>query len=277
MAGPETTRLDNRRWPHRSSHIVPLLTLRYKSCTHCCLGKLAVCNALGAGGPSAAKDASLFPRERRLSAGSQVYIEGERVDTLMVIAHGGAFRYKMLPDGRRQILDFLISGDVIALPDPQMTAIGYSVEAMTALSLCVFPARQLRRLVEGHRDIGCGLWAVERYNQNRLLEHFASIGRRSALERLAHLLLEIHYRLADRGLASEKAFLFPASQYQIGDAINLTNAHVSRLFRRLKDDGIAEISCGQVVLLDRERLCALCGFDDAYLCLDCLRAAHNVA
>jgi CRP-like cAMP-binding protein len=183
----------------------------------------------------------------------------------------------MLPDGRRQILDFLIPGDVIALPDLQMTAIGYSVEAMTSLSLCVFPARRLRRLVEDNRDIFCGLWAVERYNQNRLLEHFASIGRRNALERLAHLLLEIHYRLTDRGLAGEKAFLFPASQYEIGDAINLTNAHVSRLFRRLKDDGIAEISCGQVVLHARKRLCELCGFDDAYLCLDCLRAAHNAA
>lgn len=233
------------------------------ACAMCSLRRLTLCE--GSTTTASRGWGHIAPVERRHAARNQILIEGEPANDLSVISRGWAFRYKMLADGRRQIIDFLIPGDVLTLPKERPIGVSYSVEALTSVVTCSLPSHGVRDAFDARDDRHGWVAGREAQIERRVMEHFASVGRRDAMERLAHLLLEIHWRMTVRGLTIGNSCVFPASQHQIGDAIALTNAHVSRLLRRLKEQGIVEASNSTIEIHDIERLRDLCAFDDSYL------------
>ena len=96
-------------------------------------------------------------------------------------------------------------------------------------------------------------------------EHLIDVGRRSALERVAHFLLELLTRLQAIGLADERSYRMPLTQELIGDALGLSVPHVNRTLRQLREDGLVSIDGQMVVIRDIEALAALADFEKAYL------------
>lgn len=97
-----------------------------------------------------------------------------------------------------------------------------------------------------------------------LIEHLTNLGRRGALARVAHLLLELDARLRSVALAQEGGFDCPLTQYHIADALGLTAIHVNRMLRELREADLLHFHRGHVELTNRDELIALAGFDPTY-------------
>ncbi|WP_292363691.1 Crp/Fnr family transcriptional regulator, partial [Methylophaga sp. UBA1464] len=97
--------------------------------------------------------------------------------------------------------------------------------------------------------------------QSMLIERVINIGRRSAVERLAHFIVEMKVRLN----VDTDQFELPMNQTVIGDTLSLSSVHVSRTFKVLRDEGLLESHNGNIQILDLEGLIEISGFDRNYL------------
>jgi CRP-like cAMP-binding protein len=108
------------------------------------------------------------------------------------------------------------------------------------------------------------LWAASR-DEAMVVEHLVGLGRRSAMERTAHFLLELGSRLTLVGLATREGYACPLSQYLLADALGLTAVHLNRVLRQLRELGLLTFRNGEVKFDDFERLVEMAAFDTAYL------------
>ena len=99
----------------------------------------------------------------------------------------------------------------------------------------------------------------------RLAEHLTDAARRSAYERLSHLILELFVRLNAAGLTTGMSFHLPLTQELIGDALGLTTIHVNRTLQRLRQDNLIAMEARRVTILDFKTLSLRCDFEVSYL------------
>jgi CRP-like cAMP-binding protein len=186
-----------------------------------------------------------------IQAGATLYAEGTDSAHLYTVRSGWAFRHKLLEDGRRQILNFALPGDLLGLQASLFSSLEHSVEALSELRLCVFERDNLWDLFEQHPSLAFDVaWLASR--EERLLdEHLLSIGQRSARERIAHLLLLLFDRARIAGLTNRSRTKMPLTQHHLADALGLSLAHTNRTLRRLENDGLlAWRAGGQLELTD---------------------------
>ncbi len=161
---------------------------------------------------------------------------------LFTLYDGWAFTYKLLPDGRRQILDFLLPGSFIGLHSLMFKAMPYSVQTLTSVSLCVFDKEKFRDLLRRKPEYEWELLrftaSCRAYRNERLLD----LGRRKVKERIARLVLEFYDQLDRRGLVKGGSFPFHLRQEHIADALGLTKPHVSHILQSLRQKGLFEIN-----------------------------------
>ncbi len=176
--------------------------------------------------------------------------EGTSSTHLFTVLQGWAFRYKTLPDGRRQILNFVLPGDFLGLQASLFTEMSHSVEALSQMLLCVFPRDRLWELFEHYPSLSFDLtWLASREEQ--ILDgHLLSIGRRTAIERTAYLLLHIHSRAAAVGLAPRDRFFPPLTQQHLADALGLSIVHTNKTLKRLSDRKIIRWKSRVLEILD---------------------------
>jgi len=213
--------------------------------------------------PAAPHDAlaRLRRRTRRYGAGSQLYCPGDAADEVYALEAGWAFSHQTLPDGRRQITAIHLPGDTFGLqPDPAGPRRD-GVDALTEVRVCVFDRQALAVLCESD---GALAWRAARAlarESARLAERLVSVGRRSAVERLAVLVLELYARAASRGLARDGVCPWPLTQAQLGDLLGLGAVHVNRRLQELRARGYAVVGAGELRVLDHAGLARLGGFD----------------
>ncbi len=147
---------------------------------------------------------SLKTGELKVPSGATIMSEGAPNAHLYTVVSGWGFRYKTLPDGRRQILNYFMPGDLIGLQGVLMGDMEHSVEALTPVSLCVFERRSLMSIYRNQPKLAYDLtWMAAR--EERLLdENLLSVGQRTALERTAYLLAYLHQRGRNSGLMQGK-------------------------------------------------------------------------
>ncbi|MCH7711298.1 MAG: Crp/Fnr family transcriptional regulator [Proteobacteria bacterium] len=187
--------------------------------------------------------------ERVLSPNSNIYWEEKAVDEVFTVYDGLAFAYKLLPDGRRQILDFLLPGSFIGLHALWFKAMPHSVQTLTEVSLCVFDKEKFGDLLRRKPKYE---WQLLRYSascQANSNERLLDLGRRTARERIARLVLDFHDHLASRAMVGE-AFPFHLRQEHIADALGLTRGHVSNILRGLRHEGLLEVNHQTAKVLD---------------------------
>lgn len=207
-----------------------------------------------------------FHRSRKtFLPGHELVTEGQAKQTAFILAEGWACSYKILPDGARQIVDFQIPGDFLGLRSVLFRTADHSVEAVTRIEAsAVLAADILDGFGQSPRLATAILWAASR-DEAMVVEHLVNLGRRSADERMGHILLELGARLKLVGLGDKSGFDCPLTQYHLADILGLTPVHVNRVLRNLREDGLVTFRKGRVSFDDFDRLRQFSGFDIDYL------------
>lgn len=203
---------------------------------------------------------SLPVRYRRFAAGEMVYLDGDRCDVAYLLEDGWAHRYAVLADGRRQIFNFALPGEILGLQHCLLGAPQQAVQALTDCTVAALPAARLRQTISRHPGIALALvWAAAREIEV-LQDHMVTLGRRRAIEGVVHLLLELQARLRESGRDAD-TFRLPISQVHLGDALGLSTVHVNRTLRRLREQRIIDVEDRHVCILDLARAMELSEFD----------------
>ncbi len=215
--------------------------------------------------PELAVLASLHGRRKNYSTGRDIVHQGQADQSAYVLAEGWVCSYRLLPGGGRQIVDFQIPGDFLGLRTILYKSAGQSIEPLTKVQASVVSGSDLMDVFAHNPRLGTAvLWAASR-DDAMVVEHLVGIGRRNALERTAHLLLELGARLTLVGLGSKAGYDCPLSQYLLADALGLSAVHVNRVLRELREDGLLTFRNGRVDLNDFNGLVTLADFDADYL------------
>ena len=199
---------------------------------------------------------------RILPAKTTICRAGEITSVYYTLLEGWAFRYKLLPDGRRQILSFLLPGDTISFQLMRSERLHFSVQALTDVSLCVFDREELSRYVAERPALVARLDELTARETAASDDRLTDLGRRAAHERVARLLVQLSLRLRRRNLEKDGSFVFPLRQHHIADALGLTTVHVSRVLKQLKKDGLVSIDDQRLTIRDAHMLRKVSGYSD---------------
>ena len=195
--------------------------------------------------------------------GSAVLTEGSNSAHLYTVLSGWGFRYKLLEDGRRQILNLVMPGDFIGLQGSVLKEMQHSVEALSAMLLCVFERDRLWDLYANYPALAYDItWLAAREEQT-LDEHLLSVGRRSALERLAYLLLFIFSRAKARQMTKGNTLVFPFTQQHIADTLGLSLVHTNKTLKRLSAMQAVRWQDRRFEIIDKGKLIDIAGWEPA--------------
>ncbi|MFC3180532.1 Crp/Fnr family transcriptional regulator [Cypionkella sinensis] len=207
----------------------------------------------------------LHQRRRKFVPGVDLVHQGQSNQTAYILAKGWVCSYKLLANGGRQIVDFQIPGDFLGLRSVLFRTADHNIEPVTPVEASeVIISDLLSAFADTPRLATAVLWAASR-DEAMVVEHLVGIGRRNALERTAHYLLEFGARLKLVGLGTKMSYACPLSQYLLADALGLSAVHVNRVLRQLREMGLLTFHNGRVTFDDFEGLVALADFDKAYL------------
>ena len=202
---------------------------------------------------------------RLIRRNREIVTQGRRYDALFVMIDGISIRYRVLRDGRRQILNIALPGDFIGFPACFFEHALYPISALTDVVVAPISFAVLINLFERHPHLAAAIFWSFSSEAAIYSERLTDIGRRTALERIAHFLLELLIRFQIIGLADECSFPMPLTQELLGDALSLSLPHVNRTLRQLREDGLASIEAHHVIIRDIEALSALGDFEKSYL------------
>jgi CRP-like cAMP-binding protein len=179
-----------------------------------------------------------------------------------LILDGWGMRYKELAEGRRQILAFLLPGDLCL--NPANHPLGHCVGALTAMRYSAIPLPHLESMMAGSPEL-IGLVLRKQLAASAVhLEWIANSGR-PAYEATAHLLCEIYTRAKAAGLADARSCDFPPTQFDLACALGLTAVHVNRMLQQLRRDGLIELRAKRLAVVNEKGLSAAAQFDRDYL------------
>ncbi len=202
------------------------------------------------------------PQYRLVPAGGTLYAQGGRNEAIFTVIEGWVFLHHVLEDGRRQILDFLLPGDVCGAFTLARAGAAHTAEALTEAAVAVLPRSGLPAMLAGSPGYGEALMTRMAASVQGAQDALVDAGRRSAIEAVAHLLLRLDARArAATGERDRTAIGFPPTQEHIGDALGLTAVHVCRTLRVLRERGIATLSRKRLRIDDRPRLAETAGVE----------------
>ena len=198
-------------------------------------------------------------------ADSDIVRDGDHPSECCLLLSGFVCRYKVLPDGRRQILGFYIPGDIPDLQSLHLNVMDHSIGTLVTSSIALLPHESLRRCLEEHPGLAAAFWRDTLIDAAMFREWMIGLGRRSAYQRIAHLLCELQMRLKAVGLAGEKGYDLPVTQNELADALGLSTVHVNRVLQDLRGEGLIVLRGRALHVPDWESLQAAGEFDPAYL------------
>jgi CRP-like cAMP-binding protein len=206
---------------------------------------------------------SLGPVEHFASS-TELQREGEMIRGPRYILEGWALRTRYLSDGRRQIFGFVLPGDAIGLCEREQPLALTNFVTCTPVSLC--DATVARSVCLGIRsdfpEITRAYQRAVALDEAYLLHQIIRIGRQTAYERLAHLILELHSRCQAAGLCHEESFELPLTQEILADALGLSIVHVNRTLQTLRREQLIEQKSSVVTIRDKARLMAIAEYSD---------------
>ncbi len=213
-------------------------------------------------------DTLITDRRQRHAAGEDIIREGDHSPDCHVVVSGLACRYKILPDGGRQIMAFLVPGDLCDAEIFILKEMDHSVGALTPTTTALIAAKRMRELLRETSSMAEALWWGTMTDLGVLRERIVDHGRRDAHERLAHLIYEMLVRYRVVGVAKDDAFEFPITQGDLADATGMTAIHANRMLQKLRQDGLISLKGKLLTVLDPKRLKEVAGFNANYLHLD---------
>jgi CRP-like cAMP-binding protein len=208
---------------------------------------------------------ALCLHEERFAANIDIVHEGDVPRSAFVLTHGMAFRYRLMPDGKRQILTFMIPGDIFGLHAFLLKAMDHSIGTLVPTRVAMISRDTVFDLFDNHPRIGAALWwsALQQNAIHR--ERIVALGRRSSRGRIAYLLCELVWLQRAVGLSDGHAIRLPVTQVELADALGLTSVHINRILQGFRRDNLITLAQRRLALLDVERLQEIAGFNQNYL------------
>ncbi len=194
-------------------------------------------------------DGEITIRRRR-----DLVVDGYEYRKLGFVKEGYAMRYKLLRNGKRQILNVILPGDVVGLPGSFHDRALYSVTAISDLRMHVCVLDAYVRLCYQRPQFGLALSWIAVQEATTYAEHIIDVGRRTPIERLSHFLLELYARLRAVGYAEENRFTLPFSQEVMADVLGLSVPHLNRMMQQLRAEKLIADSERQVEFIDIEAM-----------------------
>lgn len=204
-------------------------------------------------------------RLRVFSASTDLLREDQPSTECCLILEGLACRYKVLGAGQRQILSLHLPGDIPDLMSLHLDTMDHGLASLGRGRAAYIPHGAVRELCDRHPNLAATLWRDTLIDASIAREWLAGIGRRTAHERIAHLICEIHVRSSALGLLDEGAFELPVTQAELGDAAGLSTVHVNRVLQDLRRDDLISWRGRSILVLDWDRLRLTADFDAGYL------------
>ena len=197
--------------------------------------------------------------QRRTPARRELIGEGQQIRERRALVSGWACRQRILKDGQRQVLSFLLPGDLIGVCRHSNPIALTTILAIHEVTTCAAPHPETSGLAEAYARSA----ALE---EHHFIAQIIRLGRLNAYERLADWLLETSDRLALVDLAAEDRFALPITQEMLADALGLTSVHVNRTLQAMRRDGLVHLQGGMISLPDRGRLVRLVDYKPARVC-----------
>jgi CRP-like cAMP-binding protein len=190
---------------------------------------------------------------------------GDEPRSLFLILDGWASRYRILENGRRQIVDFAVPGDLCDLNLFILNAMDHSIGAITRLRVAELGREVFHNIVTTHPNITTALWWQELVSKSINREWIVNVAQRPAKERIAHLFCEMFLRLESVGLTDGFSCDFPPTQSDIADATGLTPVHVNRSIQELRRSGLIELERQKLTIPNMQALQNAALFNAEYL------------
>ncbi|MER2249688.1 helix-turn-helix domain-containing protein [Methylorubrum podarium] len=191
--------------------------------------------------------------------------EGDKPDDVFVVLSGLACRHKLRTNGARQILAYLLPGDPCDLDVALLGTMDHTITTLSACKVVRLAPDVVTDLLAHHPRIARALRKNTLVDEATLREWLMNLGRRSSVERLAHLFCELLLRLRAVGLAPEDSYALPLTQVDLADTTGITSVHVNRSLKELRQRGLIELRGGRLKILDYARLRTLAEFRANYL------------
>lgn len=180
--------------------------------------------------------------ELRVDRGATLLAEGAASAHFYTVLSGWGFRYKQLEDGRRQIVNYVMPGDLVGLQGSVMGEMRHSVESLSAMTLCVFDRDRLFALFEKHASLAYDITWIASREECMLDDNLLAVGQRSAYERVAYLVALLSDRATRSGLSGGAPKLLPLTQQHVADTLGLSLVHTNRTIRRLVAEKVVDWS-----------------------------------
>jgi len=207
--------------------------------------------------------------ERRDAPADCVVIRaGEELSASTLLLDGLMCRYKDLRDGQRQISALHVPGDFVDLHSFTLKRLDHNIMALTPCRFVQMPHERLTEITERFPHLTRVYWFLTTLDAAMHREWMLSLGRRTAIQRLAHLLCELFVRLDIVGLTDGGSFPLGITQTDLAECTGLTAVHVNRTLRELRQRELVEISGRRVTIRDMRALQTLAEFDPSYLYLE---------
>lgn len=205
---------------------------------------------------------------REVAPRRDIIREGEPPRAVRLILEGWACRYKTLPDARRQIVSIFLPGDFCDLNVYILKEMDHNIGALTRVRFTEIGRDAMDALTSNHPRVTQALWWHELVSSAVQREWTLNVGQRTAIERIAHLFVELFLRLQTVGLTRRNSCEFPLTQNDIAEATGLTAVHVNRTLQQLRRDGLIMLERKELTIPDLDRLMDVSMFNPNYLHLD---------
>ncbi|GEP07009.1 Crp/Fnr family transcriptional regulator [Methylobacterium oxalidis] len=216
---------------------------------------------------------NLPAKTRVLQPGQDIVHDGDKPSQCCLILKGWACRYKIIGEGKRQILSFHIAGDVPDLQSLHIHTMDHSLATLTEATVAFIPHDNLRELIAQHPGIAAAFWRDTLVDAAIFREWLIGMGRRSAYEHMAHLFCELYLKLQAVGLAGSYCCPLPITQVDLADALGLTNVHVNRVLKQMREQSLITLRGHTLVIEAWDELSQVSEFDPTYLHLEKRAAA----
>ncbi|MEQ9812730.1 MAG: Crp/Fnr family transcriptional regulator [Azospirillaceae bacterium] len=232
------------------------------------LGLRRLSHAMGLDGDEAEAIAAAFGPVRHYPRQTPIFEADHPCGSLSLLLDGWAQKYAVLSDGRKQIFSFELPGELVGLSHLHTQLARYTCEAVTDCVVLPTTIDHFMAVVDRHPSIAPKLLLVEERKSRILHAHMVNMGRRTAQESLAHLVLELEARLRKLGAVEGGSYALPLTQSHLADALGITEVHVNRSIRALRKLGMIDVGRGRVIIRSQDGVRDFAHFDADYLDTD---------
>jgi CRP-like cAMP-binding protein len=204
-------------------------------------------------------------RLRKFGPRVDIVREGEKPKDVQLIVAGWACRYKQLEDGRRQVVSFFLPGDICDLNVFILREMDHSIGSITDVTIADLSREFFDEISARYPRVVTALWWESLVDAAIQREWTLNLGQRTALERMAHLLCELLFRLRLAGLTNGDSCDFPLTQADLADASGLSKVHVNRTLQELRSANLIVLKGKTLVVPDLRRLMEAGLFNANYL------------